>query len=461
MSSLLPLLIVLIVVAFGAILIFAATSRKGDPKAKTSKKGKQRDRAQVIKEATRRLASNPKDVEALASVGDLAWLDQDWEKAYKYYGELVECGTGNPDVDEFSANARYGMAALRLNRLDEAYRGLAIARTIKQDDFDVNFNLGFLEYQKKQYERCVALLKQAVSQNPEHSLALRYLGHSYFKVKSYKEALACLRHAVDLAPDDKESLFAMAEAHYELGALDNALKIFSHLRTDPVLGPQASLFSGTVHLNQHLTDRAIQDFEIGLKHPEAKVETTMELKYRLSAAYLKAQEIGKAVALLSEIQSVYPNYKDVPGLLAKYRELNSNRNLKLYLLGSTSEFVTLCRKITLMFFPRAKVKIIDISVNKNDWADVLAEVETSKWSDVVMFRYIRASGMMGELVVRDFHARVKEVKAGKGFCISAGTYTDEAKKFVEARLLDLIEKGTLTTLLNTIDTRQKGIVAEG
>jgi len=461
MSPLLPVLVVVIILAFGAIVIGALSGKRGDSKSGRTSKGKQKDRAQILKEATRKLASNPKDVEALAAVGNLAWKEQEWEKAFKYYGELVDYGAGNQEVDEFEANLRLGLAGLRLNRIEEAYRGLAIARTIKQDDFDVNFNLGQLEFSRKQYERAIPLLRQAVLQSPDHTLSLRLLGHSQFRVKAYKEALGSLRRALDLAPEDKESFFVMAECYYELGNLEQSLKIFTHLRTDPQLGPQAALFAGTVHLNQHQAERAIQDFDIGLKHPETKSETTMELKYRLAAAYIKAGEIAKAVVLLGEVNLMNPAYKDVPALLAKYRELNSNRNLKTYLLGSTSEFVTLCRKMSLTFFPKAKVKITDISVNKNDWADVLSEIETSKWSDIVLFRFIRATGTMGELVVRDFHARVKDVKAGKGFCISAGTFSDEAKKFVEARLIDLIEKEALMNLLNTIDSRAKGILTEG
>ncbi len=162
-----------------------------------------------------------------------------------------------------------------------------------------------------------------------------------------------------------------------------------------MLGPSASLFAGTVHLNQRLFDRAVDDFEIGLRHQNAKVETVVELKYRLAAAALKMQDIGKAVSLLNEIQSVYPNFKDVPALLIKYRELNSNRNLQIFLLGTTSDFVTLCRKVALLFFPKAKVKITDISVQGNDWADILAEIETSKWSDLILFRFIRSQGTVG------------------------------------------------------------------
>ncbi|MBL8967152.1 MAG: tetratricopeptide repeat protein [Spirochaetaceae bacterium] len=459
MQALLPIIIVVIVLAFGIIVVGAAGTKRKDS-GHRGKKLKAKDRSQVLKEANRRLATNPKDPEALAAIGEIAWEEQDWERALKHYELLSEVAAGNPELDEFTANMRHGIAALRLNRFDEAYKGLAIARTIKQDSFDVNFNLGYLEFQRRQYERAVTLLKAAAGANGEHAMTLRYLGHAFFKTKAYKEALSALRRAVDIEPDDKESLFAIAECYYELGNLDQSLKIFTHLRADPALGPQAALFAGTVHLNQRLFDKAIQDFEIGLKHADVKIETSVELKYRLSAAYLKGNEIGKAVVVLNEIQSIYPNYKDVPALLGQFKELNSNRNLQTYLLGSTSEFVTLCRKIVLSYFPKAKVKVTDISVQKNDWADVLAEVETSKWSDIILFRFIRSGGVVGELSVRDFHARLKDLKAGKGYCISGGTYTDEAKKFVEARLIDLIEKPTLMNMLNTIDSRARGILAE-
>jgi tetratricopeptide (TPR) repeat protein len=460
MQSVLPIAVAVVVLLAFALLLIVLTSARKAQNGSRGKKLKTRDKAQILKEANRRLASNPKDLEALAALGDVAWDEKDWERALKTYETLSEAGAGNTDVDEFMANTRYGIAALRLNRHEEAYKGLIVARTIKQDDFEVNFNLGYLEFQRKAYEKAASLLRQAVQINPEHAASLRYLGHANFKLKMYKEALSMLRRAIDLEPDDKESLFAAGECYYELGNLDQALKIFSHLRADPQLGPSAALFAGTVHLNQKLYDRAIADFEIGLKHQNARIETVVELKYRLSAAYLKTQDIGKAVALLNDVQSLYPNYKDVPALLGKYKELNSNRNLQTFLLGSTSDFVTLCRKISLMFFPKAKVKITDISVQANDWADVLAEVETTKWSDLILFRFIRSQGNVGELAVRDFHARVKDLKAGKGYCITAGAFSEEAKRFVEARLIDLIAKDTLMGLLNTIDSRAKGLLAE-
>ena len=461
--DMLPVVIVVIFLALVVIGGGAVLSRGQASGGKGGKKGKKikaKDHAQVLREANRRLAQNPKDPEALAALGDVYFSEQSWDKSFKAYETLLEAAAGNPELDEFEGNKRYGLSALKLGRLDEAYKGLVIAHAVKADDFETNYNLGYLEFQKRQYEKAIFHLRLASKQNAEHAMTLRYLGHSMFKVKNYKEALSCLKRAVDLQPDDKESLFAMGECFHELGQDEQAIRLFTHLRTDPALGPSAALFAGTIHLNQHQYQKAVMDFELGLRHPDIKVEVLVEIKYRLAAAYLKEQEISKAVALLNEIQQIYPNYKDTPAQLAKYKELNSNRNLQVYLLSATSDFITLCRKITLSFFPKAKVKITDISVQKNDWADILAEVETSRWSDVVLFRMIRSTGTIGELVLRDFHARIKDLKAGKGYCITGGTFSDEAKKFVEARLIDLMEKDKLMGLLNNIDTRQKGLLID-
>ncbi|MDR2111122.1 MAG: tetratricopeptide repeat protein [Spirochaetaceae bacterium] len=406
-----------------------------------------------MKDANKRLAQNPRDPEALLNLADIYYQEETWDKAYKAYETLIEMAGINAEINEFEVNLRYGISALRLGLLNEAYKGFVMARSIKQDNFEVNYNLGYLEFLKKNYEKAIQLLQQARSQDPENAPTLRYLGHSLFKIKKYKEALAFIRKAIDLAPDDKESLYALAECYYEINQTDQALRIFGHLRPDPVMGSNACLFSGTINMNQHQYEKAIQDFEIGLKHSNIKPEIAVELKYRLATAYLKQNELGKALGYLRDIQSELPSYKDVALLIAKYQELNANKNLQIFLMAPSADFVALCRKLVMGYYQRAKIKISNISVNKSEWADILAEVDTPKWSDLVMFRFIRTQGSIGELIVRDFHSHLNEVKAGKGICITVGNYTEEAKRYTEARLIDLIEKDRLTAMLNSVDTK--------
>jgi hypothetical protein len=272
-------------------------------------------------------------------------------------------------------------------------------------------------------------------------------------MKKNKEAMTYIRKAIDLAPDDKESLYTLAECYYEANQTEQAQRIFAHLRGDPVMGASACLISGTINADARQYDKAIQDFELGLRHENIKPDVRIDLCYRLATAYLKQNEIGKALVHLKEIQMENPNYKDVSPLIGRYQELNANKNLQIFLMAPSGDFVALCRKIVMTYFPKAKIKITNISVNKNEWADILAEVDTSKWSDVIMFRFIRSQGMVGELIVRDFHSHLKEVKAGKGICIAVGTFSEEAKRYTEARLIDLIEKDRFTAMLNVVDAK--------
>jgi tetratricopeptide (TPR) repeat protein len=454
MDGFIPILVVVVALILGVFILITIMTRSGKPVGGNEGGGERsKNRDALLRAANKRLAQNPRDIQALMSLGALQYQGENWGEALKTYGLLLEVAAGRTDANFFEINLHYGIAALKNGMLDEAYKGLSAARSLKQDNFEVNFNLGILEFQRKAYEKSIQLLQQARTQDPESPAVLRYLGHSFFKIKKYKEAMNFIRKAIEIAPDDKESLYTLAECYYDANQVDQALKIFSHLRPDPAMGPSACLFAGTINMNQRQVDKAITDFEIGLKHQNIKPDILMEIKYRLATLLLKQQEIGKALEHLKDIRSINGSYRDVNILIGKYQELNANRNLQIYLMAPSTDFVALCRKLVMNFYNRAKTKITNIEVNKNEWADILADVDAPKWSDTVMFRFIRTQGAIGELTLRDFHSHLKEAKAGKGICVTVGNFSDEAKRFTEARLIDLIEKDRLSAILNNIDMK--------
>jgi len=437
----------------GAIVLFIVNMSRG---ASFGSGKLARDRDAAIKEANKRLAQNPNDPEALYILAGAYFDDKNWDKAMKIYENLVNQITANKEIkglDNFEIFLRYGLSSKQLNMLDQAYKGFATARTYRQDNFEVNYELGALEFERKNYEKAIQLLQQARIQDPDNPAVLRTLGHSLFRLKKPKEAMTFIRKAIDLAPDDKESLYTLAECYHEANQIEQALRIYNHLRADPVMGPTCCLSAGTIHLDTRQYEAAIQDFEIGLKHLNIKVDIMAELRYKLATTLIKMNEIGKAIPYLKQLQHDNPSYKDVTNLLGKYIELNANRNLQTFLMGSSPDFVALCRKIVMTYYGKSKVKIVNISVNKAEWADILAEVDTIKWQDLIMFRFIRTQGSIGELIVRDFHSHLKEVKAGKGICITVGQYSEEAKRYTEARLIDLIEKEKLQSILNSLDAK--------
>jgi len=434
-----------------AILILAILNFGNFVTRQKKKKGEvHKDHNKVLKNASKRLQQNPRDPEALFALADLYYKDGVYDKAYKNYSILIDLCATHPDLNEEEITLNLALCALKLKNYEEAYKGLILAKTMIPNDFNVNYNLGFMEYTRGNFEKASIMLSQANTVNPDHVQTTRLLGHSLFKIERYKDAFALLEKAIEYEPDDKDSLFALGQCNYEMGKHEKSLLIFTHLRTDPKLGPHASLIAGTINLGQKSFTKAIMDFEIGLRHTNIETKIMLELKYRLAATYIKMQKIDRALALLREIKEIQQDYKDINDQIAKYQELDANKYLQIFLIAPTSEFVTLCRKIAQSYHDRSRTKIIDISLIKNEYTDILTEVNTKKWEDLVLFRFIRSSSVTGELTLREMYSRCKELKAGKGFCITAGTYSETAKQFVEARLIDLIEKNDLIKLFEKL-----------
>ena len=139
--------------------------------------------------------------------------------------------------------------------------------------------------------------------------------------------------------------------------------------------------------------------------------------------------------------------------MSSYQEINTNRNLQVYLISSNSEFVTLCRKLATSYFSRANTKILNIALPGDEYVDLFTEVHTRQWEDLILFRFIRSTGQSGELMLREMYSRIKELKAGRGICITAGDFSENAKAFVEARLIDLVEKKELFKLFSHLPGR--------
>ncbi|MBR1722817.1 MAG: tetratricopeptide repeat protein [Treponema sp.] len=439
------LIAVVIIVAFGAIIVSVSTRKR------SGKGGKQKSRAQIIKESSRKLAQDPHNADALMALGDLYYNERAWDKAYPIYETQISIAPAHKEIDVFKAALRQGVCAIKLDKIQEAFKGLSAAAQINPNDFEVNYYLGIAFYKNNDFEKAVPRFKKVVVVKPEATGINSPLGLSLYKAKHYKESLPYLKRALDENPENKEALFAMADSMNESGYGEKAMKVFMHLRPDPEFGAKACLAAGMFHLKISQPDKAIQDFEIGLKHQNAAPEIAIETRYRLALAYFAQKAIGKGIGFLQEIQAINPQYKDVPQLLARYSELNQNKNLQTYLMAGSSDYVALCRKIVMKYYQRAITKIVDISV-KPENVEIVVTVEFSRSEETHIFRFYRSTGAVSDLYVREFHAKVSEIKADKGVCITAGLYSEEGRRYAEGRPIDLVDKNELVKILKKIDS---------
>jgi tetratricopeptide (TPR) repeat protein len=242
----------------------------------------------------------------------------------------------------------------------------------------------------------------------------------------------------------------LAKSYYALKNNDQALQIFSRLRTDPKIGAISALHSGVLNSNAKKYDTALVDFDIGVRHENVPQAVFVELKYRMAEANLKLGELSNALRLWKEINTLRPDYKDVLEKIGQYQEVNTNRFLQTFLMAVSSEFITLCRRIVTRYFADSNTKFVNISLRKGEHADILAHVRTAQWEDQVLFRFVRSQGTIGELLLRDLYAHTKEVRAPRGVCVAAGTFSEQALEFVEARMIDLVDKEHLIKILKNL-----------
>lgn len=447
MEALFPILIAIIVVAVFGILLSLIFGSKN--KVKKSG-GRSKERQSIVRDATKKLTSDPHNVPALTELSNLYYKEHNWQGAYPLYATLVNLSSTRVGINLAEVKLRHGVCAANLSKHQEALKALLEARKLNSDVFDVNFYLGKVLVEQKEYEKAIPLLKKAITINNDVPECYGLIGKAYYLSKRYKESLPYLRRALDSNPEDKDLLFSMADALNESGTPDRAIKVFMHLRPDPVYGAQSCLAAGIYHTRCNQNEAAIKDYEIGIKHENAPQDLLLNIKYRLSQCYIKANNMPASLSLLKSIQLISPNYKDVPALITKYQELNQNSNLRTYMIGTSNEFVALCRKIASTFFKKSRTKVIDINVS-SDYAELLTEINTDKWQDVITFRFYRSTGSTGELYVRDFHAKIRDEKAGRGICFTAGVFSDEARKYIEGRPIDLIEKTQLAKILSSLE----------
>lgn len=445
---LIPILIAVIVACILiVILTFVRGKNKKENNSDThvSKKG----RASIMKDVERKLAHDPHNVDALQTIGELYYNEKNWEKVWNVYKTLYDISSAHIEINVAFVTLRMGIAAFNMEKYDDAINTLMLSLRKNPDDFDGNYILGKTLYTKGVYDKALFCFKKARVLNPESIEVTELLARTLFKLSKYRDSLPFLKRVLDVNPENKEVLFDMAIAMNECQMQDKALKIFMHLRPDPEFGGQSCLEAGKMHEHVKNFKAAVMDYEIALKLDNIPEQTLLQIKYRLAQDYIALNDISHALVILKQIQTAKSAYKDVDQLVTRYSELNQNKNLQTYLLSGTSDFVALCRKFLAAFYPDGYVKVDDVQV-QSESVEIICEVDCSRIQAKELFRFYRTQTVIGDIYVREFHSKVRDTKCDKGVCVTMGSFSESAHKFIDGRPIDLVEKDELLKTLKKI-----------
>ena len=412
---------------------------------KVHKKGK----SALVKEAEKKLVKDPHNIPALETIGEIYYQDKNWEKVWGVYKTLYDLSAAHIEIDVAKSTLRMGLSAFYQNRIEDAVNVLMVTIKKDPDNFEANLVLGKVLLQKNIIDKAAYCLKKAKTLMPENNEVNALLGKCLFKMQKYRESLQFIKQALEESPDNKELLYDMAVAMSECGLSEKALKVFIHLRPDPEFGPLSCLEAGKMHERVKDFQNAIKDYEIALRHQNMNEQLAIQIKYRLGNTYIAMNNISQGLVYLKQVQMMKAGYKDTDSLVSRYAELNQNKNLQIYLLSGTSDFVALCRKLISVFFKESFVKIEDIQVTSG-FVEIVCNAENVKWESKQIFRFYRTQNIIGDLYIREFHGKIRDTKCDNGVCVTVGSFSESAHRFVEGRPLTLVEKDELTKMLKKI-----------
>ena len=444
------LIAVIVALLLVSIIVGIKSIKRKEERKDVSQKIQKKGKSAILKEAEKKLAHDPHNVPALETIGDIYYSEKNWERVWGVYKSLYDISTAHPEIDIVKCALRMGIAAYNLDKNDDATSALMLCIKKDPNNFDCNLYLGKALLKANACDKAVYCFKKAKVLQPENSEINMLLGTALFKSQKYRDCLPFLKRVLDENPGNKEVLFDMAVAMTECGMGDKALKVFMHLRPDPEFGPQACLEAGKMHERVKDYAAAIKDYEISMRLPSVPEQIMLQIKYRLANTCIALNDISKALTYLRQIQAAKQGYKDVDALVARYSELNQNKNLQTYLMSGTSDFVALCRKFIATYYKESFVKVEDVQV-ASESVEIICEVETPKWEAKQMFRFYRTQNVIGDINIRDFHSKLRDTKCDSGVCISIGGFSDSAHKYIEGRPVDLIEKDELVKILKRIN----------
>ena len=124
---------------------------------------------------------------------------------------------------DIRAKLRAAVTAHQQGRLDLAYAAYEEILRLHPRQFDALHLLGVIALQRKEAQKSVALIRQAIEVNPDHAAAHMNLGSAFRELRQLDQALASYDRAIALRPDFADAHSNRGNALRELGRLEHAV----------------------------------------------------------------------------------------------------------------------------------------------------------------------------------------------------------------------------------------------
>lgn len=175
------------------------------------------DRKEAIRRLGNIVATNPKDLDAVSTLGDILRSDKQYAAAADAYTKALDLTHGDAPADWRFYYVR-GIAFERANEWDKAETDFLKALTLNPDQPQVLNYLGYSWVDKgMNLDKAMGMIQKAVQAQPNDGYIVDSLGWAYYRLDKYDDAVKYLEQAVQLRPNDPEINDHLGDAYWRAG----------------------------------------------------------------------------------------------------------------------------------------------------------------------------------------------------------------------------------------------------
>lgn len=161
----------------------------------------QQKREMYLRMGHDKVASNPKDANGYAELGNQYAELGEYEKAAAAYKECLRLAPNTPTVLR-----DLGGMLVRLNRYDEAKKALKLSIQLAPDAYDAWRNLGVAYAEEKKWDKAIECFRKGIDAEPRWKEGPRYLSVALQGANHWDEAAVESRKALESLPRSHECL---------------------------------------------------------------------------------------------------------------------------------------------------------------------------------------------------------------------------------------------------------------
>jgi eukaryotic-like serine/threonine-protein kinase len=183
-------------------------------------------------------------------------FDWDWESAEKEFKRAIELNHGYS-----AAHYWYSVFLLVLERFDEAFKEVQIARHLSPFSPVMHFSLGLLLYASGQQEEAIAHLNETAAMDAKFPLSHLVLGLTFGRKGKFEESIAEFKQAIKIAGVRHLWSSYLGQVYGLSGKTEEAIEILQELHTASTSGYVPPVAFAIVYAGLGKIDDAFQWLE--------------------------------------------------------------------------------------------------------------------------------------------------------------------------------------------------------